>query len=95
MFRMSVPDVFGKEPFLEFLSGFLKPQPRIRIDLLITIWVSTKASGHALTIKPRNLPGYWKSSEVDGRAIDRREYHHFDSPSDSESHLTRFPRAAS
>jgi hypothetical protein len=36
MLRMSVPDVLGQEPFLEFLSGFLKPQPLIRIDLSIT-----------------------------------------------------------
>src|SRR5260370_3121491 len=36
MLRMSVPVILGQEPFLDFLSGFLKAQPRIRIDLLIT-----------------------------------------------------------
>jgi DNA-binding transcriptional LysR family regulator len=36
MLRMSVPVILGQEPFLEFLSGFLKAQPRIRIDLFIT-----------------------------------------------------------
>jgi len=41
--RMSVPVILGQEPFLDFLSGFLKAQPRIRIDLFITnlfsIWL--------------------------------------------------------
>jgi DNA-binding transcriptional LysR family regulator len=34
--RISVPVILGQEPFLEFLSKFLKAQPRIRIDLFIT-----------------------------------------------------------
>src|SRR5580698_4004353 len=34
--RISVPVILGQEPFLNFLSGFLKAQPRIRIDLFIT-----------------------------------------------------------
>jgi DNA-binding transcriptional LysR family regulator len=36
MLRISVPVILGQEPFLNFLSGFLKVQPRIRIDLFIT-----------------------------------------------------------
>ena len=36
MLRMSVPVILGQEPFLKFLSGFLKAQPRIRIELFIT-----------------------------------------------------------
>ena len=36
LLRMSVPVILGQEPFLDFLSGFLKAQPRIRIDLVIT-----------------------------------------------------------
>jgi DNA-binding transcriptional LysR family regulator len=36
MLRMSVPVILGQQPFLDFLSGFLKAQPRIRIDLFIT-----------------------------------------------------------
>jgi DNA-binding transcriptional LysR family regulator len=36
MLRVSVPVILGQEPFLDFLSGFLKVQPRIRIDLFIT-----------------------------------------------------------
>jgi DNA-binding transcriptional LysR family regulator len=36
LLRMSVPVILGQEPFLGFLSGFLKAQPRIRIDLIIT-----------------------------------------------------------
>jgi DNA-binding transcriptional LysR family regulator len=36
MLRISVPVILGREPFLDFLSGFLKAQPRIRIDLFIT-----------------------------------------------------------
>lgn len=36
MLRISVPVVMGQGPFLEFLSGFLKAHPRIRIDLFIT-----------------------------------------------------------
>ena len=36
MLRMSVPVILGREPFLDFLSKFLKAQPRIRIDLSIT-----------------------------------------------------------
>ena len=36
MLRISVPVILGQEPFLDFLSGFLKTQPRIRIDLFIT-----------------------------------------------------------
>jgi DNA-binding transcriptional LysR family regulator len=34
--RISVPVILGRQPFLDFLSGFLKAQPRIRIDLFIT-----------------------------------------------------------
>jgi DNA-binding transcriptional LysR family regulator len=34
--RMSVPVILGQVPFLDFLSGFLKAQPRIRVDLFIT-----------------------------------------------------------
>jgi DNA-binding transcriptional LysR family regulator len=36
MLRMSVPVILGQDPFLSFLSGFLKAQPRIRIELFIT-----------------------------------------------------------
>jgi DNA-binding transcriptional LysR family regulator len=36
MLRISVPVILGQEPFLEFLSGFLKAQPKIRVDLFIT-----------------------------------------------------------
>jgi DNA-binding transcriptional LysR family regulator len=36
MLRITVPVVLGQSPFLEFLSGFLKAHPRIRIDLYIT-----------------------------------------------------------
>jgi DNA-binding transcriptional LysR family regulator len=36
MLRMSVPVILGQEPFLDFLSAFLKAQPRIRVDLFIT-----------------------------------------------------------
>jgi DNA-binding transcriptional LysR family regulator len=36
MLRISVPVILGQEPFLDFLSGFMKAQPRIRIDLFIT-----------------------------------------------------------
>jgi DNA-binding transcriptional LysR family regulator len=34
--RMSVPVILSQEPFLNFLSAFLKAQPRIRIELFIT-----------------------------------------------------------
>jgi DNA-binding transcriptional LysR family regulator len=34
--RISVPVILGQEPFLNFLSAFLRAQPRIRIDLFIT-----------------------------------------------------------
>jgi DNA-binding transcriptional LysR family regulator len=36
MLRMSVPVILGQEPFLKFLSEFLKAQPQIRVDLFIT-----------------------------------------------------------
>src|SRR6266436_2565838 len=36
MLRISVPVILGREPFLDFLSGFLNANPRIRIDLFIT-----------------------------------------------------------
>jgi DNA-binding transcriptional LysR family regulator len=36
LLRISVPVILGQEPFLNFLSGFLKAQPRIRIELSIT-----------------------------------------------------------
>jgi DNA-binding transcriptional LysR family regulator len=36
LLRISVPVVLSQEPFLEFLSGFQKAHPRIRIDLFIT-----------------------------------------------------------
>jgi DNA-binding transcriptional LysR family regulator len=34
--RISVPVMLGQEPFLEFISAFLKTHPRIRVDLFIT-----------------------------------------------------------
>ena len=36
LLRITVPVALGQQAFLEFLSGFLKAQPRIRIDLFIT-----------------------------------------------------------
>jgi DNA-binding transcriptional LysR family regulator len=36
MLRISVPVILGQTPFLNFLSAFLKAQPRIQIDLFIT-----------------------------------------------------------
>jgi DNA-binding transcriptional LysR family regulator len=36
LLRVSVPVVLSREPFLEFISGFQKAHPRIRIDLFIT-----------------------------------------------------------
>jgi DNA-binding transcriptional LysR family regulator len=36
MLRMSVPVILSREPFLDFLSRFLKAQPLVRIDLFIT-----------------------------------------------------------
>jgi DNA-binding transcriptional LysR family regulator len=36
MLRISVPVILGQEPFLNFVSGFLKDHARIRIDLFIT-----------------------------------------------------------
>ena len=36
MLRISVPVILGQDSFLDFLSRFLKAQPRIRIDLFIT-----------------------------------------------------------
>ena len=36
MLRVSVPVILGQEPFLDFVSRFLKAQPQIRIDLFIT-----------------------------------------------------------
>lgn len=34
--KISVPVVLGQDPFLEFVSDFLKMHPRIKIDLFIT-----------------------------------------------------------
>jgi DNA-binding transcriptional LysR family regulator len=36
LLRISVPVILGQEPFLDFISGFLKEHARIRIDLFIT-----------------------------------------------------------
>jgi DNA-binding transcriptional LysR family regulator len=36
LLRISVPVILGQEPFLKFISGFLKAQPEIRIELSIT-----------------------------------------------------------
>ena len=36
MLRISVPVILGQDPFLNFISAFLKAQPRIRIELFIT-----------------------------------------------------------
>jgi DNA-binding transcriptional LysR family regulator len=36
MLRVSVPVILGQSRFLNFLSGFLKAHPRIRIDLFMT-----------------------------------------------------------
>src|SRR5258708_3739804 len=32
LLRMSIPVTLSREPFLDFLSGFMKSQPQIRID---------------------------------------------------------------
>jgi DNA-binding transcriptional LysR family regulator len=34
--KISVPVILGQEPFLEFVSDFMKSYPRIKIDLFIT-----------------------------------------------------------
>jgi DNA-binding transcriptional LysR family regulator len=34
--KISVPVILGQEPFLEFVSGFMKNYPRIKIDLFVT-----------------------------------------------------------
>jgi DNA-binding transcriptional LysR family regulator len=36
LLRISVPVILGQEPFLDFISGFLKDHARIRVDLVIT-----------------------------------------------------------
>jgi DNA-binding transcriptional LysR family regulator len=36
LLRISIPVILGQGPFLDFISGFLKAQARIRIDLFIT-----------------------------------------------------------
>lgn len=36
LLRLSVPVALGQQSFLDFLSAFLKAQPRIRVDLFIT-----------------------------------------------------------
>jgi DNA-binding transcriptional LysR family regulator len=34
--KISVPVILGQEPFLDFISGFIKAHTRIRVDLFIT-----------------------------------------------------------
>ena len=34
--KITVPMILGQDPFLEFISDFLKNYPRIKIDLFIT-----------------------------------------------------------
>jgi DNA-binding transcriptional LysR family regulator len=36
LLKISVPVILGQDPFLEFISDFLKNYPRIKIDLFIT-----------------------------------------------------------
>src|SRR5882724_4623867 len=36
LLRITVPVILGQEPFLDFVSGFLKTRPRIRVELSIT-----------------------------------------------------------
>jgi DNA-binding transcriptional LysR family regulator len=36
LLRISVPVILGQDPFLQFVSQFLKGHPRIRIDSFIT-----------------------------------------------------------
>jgi hypothetical protein len=36
MLRISVPVILAQEPFLDFISGFLKDHAGIRIDLFVT-----------------------------------------------------------
>src|ERR1700730_10141109 len=36
MLRLSVPVILAQEPFLEFISGFLKDHTGIRVDLFVT-----------------------------------------------------------
>src|ERR1700747_2823981 len=36
LLRISIPVILSQEPFLDFISAFLKDHPRIRIELFIT-----------------------------------------------------------
>ena len=36
LLKISIPVILGQDPFLEFLSSFMKNYPRIKIDLFIT-----------------------------------------------------------
>ena len=52
MLRISVPVVLNQDPFLKFLSGFLKDHGRIRIDLFITnLFVDLVAENFDLAIR--------------------------------------------
>jgi DNA-binding transcriptional LysR family regulator len=49
--RMSVPVILGQKSFLDFLSGFLKAQPRIRIDLFTNIFLDLIAENIDVAIR--------------------------------------------
>jgi DNA-binding transcriptional LysR family regulator len=52
LLRVSVPVILGQDPFLKFLSGFLKAQPQIRIELFITnIFLDLAAENLDLAIR--------------------------------------------
>src|SRR5262249_13181769 len=36
LLRITIPVILSQEPFLDFLSAFLKEHPRIRVELLVT-----------------------------------------------------------
>jgi DNA-binding transcriptional LysR family regulator len=54
--RITIPVVLSQEPFLDFISAFLKDHPRIRIELLITnLFVDLIAENFDVAIRSGEL----------------------------------------
>jgi DNA-binding transcriptional LysR family regulator len=66
LLRITVPVILGQEPFLNFISAFLKDHARIRVDLFITnLFIDLIAENVDVAIRFGELP----DSSVVGRRL--------------------------
>jgi len=70
LLKISVPVIFGQEPFFEFLSRFMKKYPGIRVDLFITNqFVDLIADNVDVAIRFGELPDSTTIAKRIGRSV--------------------------